>query len=214
MAFTPGLPVILNLDGVPSLVVGGGVVGTRRAIALQRSGSNVCVVSPEVSQELSDLASQSLIELRLRKFEPTDIEGMQFVVASTNDPDVNSTVTKLALQCSILVNDAEDSGRGNCLIPMSFQRGRLQMSVTTNGASPAIAKSILENIDREHPEYFATYLDLLFEAREKVRMNEPDIKLRTELMRRLAADGSILELVHAGDLVAAKQKVEQCISSS
>ena len=42
-----GLPVTLNLDGVPCLVVGAGALGARKAASLRAAGAEVTVVAPE-----------------------------------------------------------------------------------------------------------------------------------------------------------------------
>jgi len=71
-----GLPVTLNLDGVPCLVVGAGALGARKAASLRAAGAEVTVVAPE----------------RNRPFRSGDSAGYRLVVAATNDPTVNDAV--------------------------------------------------------------------------------------------------------------------------
>src|SRR5947207_7948638 len=51
-------PVMLHLAGRSCLVVGGGVVATRKVRSLLRAGADVTVVSPSLSAALSRLATQ------------------------------------------------------------------------------------------------------------------------------------------------------------
>ena len=46
------LPVALHGERITAVVVGGGSVGTRKALALVETGAQVRVVAPDVSQEL------------------------------------------------------------------------------------------------------------------------------------------------------------------
>ena len=48
------LPVGLDVQGKTCLVVGGGSVGTRKALTLERAGAIVTVVSPTVTEELAE----------------------------------------------------------------------------------------------------------------------------------------------------------------
>ena len=62
------LSVELRLDGRRCVVVGGGRIGTRRAMLLIDAGAVVTVVAPEASEELRDLAAGGRLSLLARRF--------------------------------------------------------------------------------------------------------------------------------------------------
>ncbi|MEO9108916.1 MAG: NAD(P)-dependent oxidoreductase, partial [Jatrophihabitantaceae bacterium] len=81
-----GFPLLLDVTGRRVLVVGGGVVATRRAIALAAAGAQVRVVAPKVSEDLHGVD----VDLELREFADSDLDGAWLAVAATDNPTVNS----------------------------------------------------------------------------------------------------------------------------
>ena len=86
----PPYPVGLRLAGRRVVVVGGGHVAQRRVPALVASGADVVVVSPVVTPALEGMAGE--VDLVLRRFEDSDLDAAWYVVAATDDPEVNAAV--------------------------------------------------------------------------------------------------------------------------
>ena len=55
-------PVSLDIQNRKCLVVGGGSVSTRKVMTLLECGAIVTVVSPDVAEELLELAEKKMIE--------------------------------------------------------------------------------------------------------------------------------------------------------
>ncbi|HIO97556.1 MAG TPA: hypothetical protein EYG71_06480, partial [Leucothrix sp.] len=66
-------PIFLDLKDRPCIVIGGGSVATRKVINLLTADAKVIVISPEVSDELQQLASDNKITVLERDFEDSDI---------------------------------------------------------------------------------------------------------------------------------------------
>ena len=49
------------------------------------------------------------------------------------------------------------------------QRGDLQIAISTNGKSPALAQRLRKELETQYPVEYAGWLDTLGEAREKLR---------------------------------------------
>ena len=81
-------PIHLNLSGRLCVVVGGGGVGERRAVGLLSAEAVVRVVTQEASEILQRLANENRLELRLKPYEPTDLESAFLVVAATDSREV------------------------------------------------------------------------------------------------------------------------------
>ena len=60
-------PIFIDLSNFRVLVIGGGKVGTKRALAFKKYGANVCVISLDFSQDLlnSDIRPVSYTHLTL-----------------------------------------------------------------------------------------------------------------------------------------------------
>ena len=84
----------LVLVGRKVVVVGGGHVAQRRVPTFLAAGAAVTLVSPEVTPALEGLAGE--LTLVLRDFTESDLDGAWYVVAATDDPEVNARVAAAA----------------------------------------------------------------------------------------------------------------------
>ena len=140
MAF--GYPVMLDLGGVPVLLVGGGRVASRKATALVDAGALLTVVAPAVNDELAELAAV----VHRRAYASTDIEGHRLVLTATNDASVNAAVAADATAAGIWVNSADDPANCTFILPAVARRGPVVVSVSSGGASPALASHLRDEI--------------------------------------------------------------------
>ncbi|GFG49682.1 hypothetical protein MAGR_11230 [Mycolicibacterium agri] len=79
----------LRLAGKKVVVVGGGSVAQRRLPLLIASGADVHVVSPSVTPAVEAMSG---VTVTLRPFEDADLDDAWYVIAATDDPDVNAAV--------------------------------------------------------------------------------------------------------------------------
>ena len=77
---TFGYPVLLDLHGVPVLVVGAGPVAVRKIAGLVAAGADVRVVAPESTSTSTGTGSASSASAR---YESGDLDGMRLVVTAT-----------------------------------------------------------------------------------------------------------------------------------
>ena len=78
-----------------------------------------------------------------KDFEISDIEYVDFIINATNSPEITDVIKDNAPKhCLInMVGDAQD---GNVIFPGTLNRGKLQISVTSNGASPKLVRKYFE----------------------------------------------------------------------
>ncbi len=92
----PPYPSGLRLAGRRVVVVGGGQVAQRRIPALLAAGARVVVVSPQVTPAIEgQVLADEIIWVR-RGFADEDLADAWYVIAATDDPDVNEQVSKAA----------------------------------------------------------------------------------------------------------------------
>ena len=70
-------PVMMNLDGKQVVVVGGGRVALRKIKSLLLSGAEVVVISPDVVNELRELATKGTITWIPERFHELLLTGTQ-----------------------------------------------------------------------------------------------------------------------------------------
>ena len=140
------LPVGLDVQGKNCLVVGGGGVGTRKALALARAGAIVTVVSPAVTGELADQIEDGRVRWTKDSFREEHIKDAFLVVAATDDETSNAAVVRVAAQCGALVCDASSAERSQVIFGALFEDGDATVAVFTGGRDPAQARRTRDEI--------------------------------------------------------------------
>jgi siroheme synthase-like protein len=209
----PLYPVNLVVDGRPCLVVGGGPVAARKARDLAEAGARVTVVAPELAAAVSELTAAPGwdVTAEAREYRPGEAGDYRLVVAATGDPALAQRVYDDAEAAGVWINSADDPERCTVTLPARLHQGRLTVAVSTGGHSPAVAAWLRDRLaDQLGPEY-DRLIGLLAEERQRVR----DAGRATEgLDWRSALDSGILELIRAGRLEAARERLRACLSSS
>ena len=169
-----GYPVMLDLTDVPVLLVGGGVIASRKAAQLLDAGARLTVVAPEVQPELAARAA----EVRVRPYAAADLDGHQLVMTATDDPVVNAQVAADARARGTWVNSADDPVNCSFILPAVTRRGPVVVAVGTDGSSPALARHLRDRIASEvlTPEVEAAAHEL---ARQRAAFRAQGISTET-----------------------------------
>ncbi|HSL74880.1 MAG TPA: bifunctional precorrin-2 dehydrogenase/sirohydrochlorin ferrochelatase [Ilumatobacteraceae bacterium] len=130
-------PVILDLHDVAVLVVGGGRIGARKAEGLAAAGAVVRLVATVVSEHVTAAA-----EIRERPFHPDDLDGIRLVVTATGDAQVDAAISEAARSRGIWTNAADQPVDCEFILPAIARTGRVTVAVSTDGASPALAREL------------------------------------------------------------------------
>ena len=125
------------------MVVGGGEVANRKARKLLQARAEVVVISPEVRPELESVA----VEVHRRPYENGDLEGAFLAFTATDSRAANAAVAREARERGIPVNVADKPSEGDFAVPSTLRRGRLQVAVSTGGASPVLAQRIRRELE-------------------------------------------------------------------
>ncbi|HEX2740985.1 MAG TPA: bifunctional precorrin-2 dehydrogenase/sirohydrochlorin ferrochelatase [Rubrobacter sp.] len=136
-------PIFLELSGRRCVVVGGGVVATRKARKLLQAGAEVVVISPEVHPELANMD----VEIQRRPYEYGDLADAYIAFTATDSREVNAAVALEARERGVPINVADLPAEGDFAVPSTLRRGRLQVAVSTGGASPTLARRIRSELE-------------------------------------------------------------------
>lgn len=190
-------PVNLNIVDKLCLVVGGGMVALRKTKSLLVCGAKIRVISPEVHAELRALAHNRKIEWFARSFAEGDVQGAFLVFAATDNPEVQLLITKEAAKYSVLLNSIDDPRQSHFHVPAHFRRGKMLVTVSTGGGSPALAKTIRQRLEHEFAPEYAVVVELLSLIREKIVGMDTSPEVNSELFRRLLQQGIVELVLHA-----------------
>jgi len=179
-------PMFLKLEDRPCLVVGAGEIAESKIHSLLAAGARVTVVSPEMKAGLVGLADAGLFAWHRREYVAGDLEGAFLVIAATDSREVNAAVYRDAVECNILCNAVDDPPNCDFYFPSVVKRGRLQIAISTEGESPALAQRLRKEIDEQLPEDLGPWLDDLGELRREVLAVLPPGESRKLLLHELA----------------------------
>jgi precorrin-2 dehydrogenase/sirohydrochlorin ferrochelatase len=131
------------------VVIGGGAVATRKALALHEAGAQVKIIAPEISDGIEEAASASeRVTLERRRYSgPEDLSDFDLVIAATDSHDVNDAIAADARSIHRLVNVASDGSKGSFVSMATHRDGKVTIGVTAGGA-PKEAMQIRDSIAR------------------------------------------------------------------
>ena len=198
-------PVNLDLRERRVLVVGGGSVAARKAEGLLRAGANVTVVAPVVVPEL---AQDPDIRWHERVYRRGEVASYRLAITATDDPAVNAQVARDGEAANVLVNSADDPPNCAFILPAVVTRGDLQIAISTNGRSPAMARWARRRLETIFTDVHARTLDLLSGVRDEARA-----QLGTSELAGWddALDDDLIDLVAAGRLDEARHRVRSAL---
>jgi precorrin-2 dehydrogenase/sirohydrochlorin ferrochelatase len=163
-------PVMLDVRERRALVVGGDRVAAEKAAVLVASGARVTIIAPEFSAEVWTLAQRERVMLCRKMYEPGDLEGAFVVVAAvTHQLELVEAIWEETQHRGQLVNIVDVPERCSFIMPSILRRGQLTIAVSTEGASPGLAKRIRQQLEGIFPPIYSAYLRLATIARSYLR---------------------------------------------
>lgn len=190
-------PVSLDVNHRECLVVGGGRVGFRKAEALARCNARVTVISPLFDKALWGSCSKT-IQLVKKEYQKEDLNGMFLVIGATDKRELNRLIGREARQKNILFNGADLPEMSDFIVPAVVSRGDLTIAVSTSGNSPAFARKIKQDLERQFGPEYEDFLFLMGRIRKRLltRNHAPDE--HRKLFRQLL-DRGLFDLVKEKD---------------
>ncbi len=166
------------------MVVGGGRVAERKVRALISSGAFITLISPQVTDGLSDMIHQGDIRHIKRFFKKGDLKGAWLVIAATDDEQVQRAVFQEAERERCFCNVVDQPDKCSFIVPSLVRRGDLSIAISTGGQSPALARELRIRFQEQFGEEWATYVELIGRLRRLILNRVPESQ-RVERLERL-----------------------------
>ncbi len=125
------LPIFLELNERPAVVVGGGVVAARRAEFLIKAGARVTAFANALSDEFLGLRELSNFRHEPRDPEPKDLEGSALCFVAAEDERLTAVARAAAKSAGVLVNVADQPWLCDFIMPSIVDRSPLVIAVST-----------------------------------------------------------------------------------
>ena len=179
--------MFLKLEGRRCLVVGAGAVAEGKIRGLLEAGASVQVVAPEAVLQVQKWAWEGAIGWKARRFQPHDLDGAFLVIAAMSSPDLNAQVFNEARERKVLCNSVDDPEHCDFYYPAVVNRGDLQIAISTNGRSPALAQRLRQELEEQFGPEYEAWVKELGEARKELTAKKVALEPRRKLLHELAS---------------------------
>lgn len=180
-------PIFLKLEGRRCLVVGAGSIAEGKIRGLLQAGASVEVVAPWAVPQIQEWFGQGILNWEPRNFEPNDLGDVFLVIAATPSREVNTQIFQEARLRNVLCNSVDDPENCDFYYGAVVRRGDLQIAISTNGRSPALAQRLRQELEEQFGPEYETWLQELGEARDQMFVAKLDVEARRKLLHELAS---------------------------
>lgn len=180
-------PIFLKLEGRRCLVVGAGTIAEGKIRGLLQAGASVEVIAPQAALQIQEWFGQGVLSWKPRAFEPRDLDHVSMVVAATPSREVNTQIFQEARLRNVLCNSVDDPENCDFYYPAVVQRGDLQIAISTNGRSPALAQRLRQELEEQFGSEYESWVAELGEARDQLFAGNLDAEARRKLLHELAS---------------------------
>ncbi len=210
MLDTPVYVACLRLAGRRCVVVGGGEVGLEKVEGLLACGGRVTLIAPEATEALAALAAEGSIAWERRAYAgPEDLEGVFIVIAASDDTDVNIGIYEDAEARAMLVNVVDVPPLCNFILPAIVRQGSMAIAISTQGASPALAKRMKREIAAQFGPAYAELALILNEVRGWAKGTLPTYNDRRDFFEGIVnGDPDPIELIRDGRADEVRELIE------
>ena len=191
-------PFFVDLSGRKCLIVGGGTIALRKAQSVLEYGAVVKVVAPCICDGFDKLKERykEAVELFEREFEKKDIEDQFFVVAATDDEQINKKVSEICFRKNTLVNTVDRKEYCNFYFPSIIKDGDIVVGVSSGGNSPVLARELRKKIEGVIPKNLDNINRWIGEIRPYIKE-----KISDEIERKKYFEKIYVECERKGDVL-------------
>ena len=163
---------------------------------LLEARAEITVVAPKATERIQQLAAAGKIEYQPRKFRPADLRNMFLVVAATSSTALHAKIFAEARRRHVLCNVVDDPEHCDFYYGSVVRRGSLQIAISTEGHSPALAQRLRKHLESEFGEEYSAWLEELGAIRKRLFVAKMPAQRRKELLHRLASEFSLKQFRH------------------
>lgn len=164
-------PMFVDMTERECLIVGGGNVAYRKVMVMLDFGAKVTVVAEDICDELRKLIAgdrankENRITIIKKKFEQKDCDGMEMVIAATDDNALNHEIAEYCKAKGIMVNAVDQKADCSFIFPSYIKEKNLVAAFSSGGNSPVLT----QYLKGKEQEIFTPFLGELNEYMGQIR---------------------------------------------
>jgi precorrin-2 dehydrogenase/sirohydrochlorin ferrochelatase len=180
-------PIFVKVQGRLIVVIGGGRIAEAKIPGVLSAGARIRLIAPSITPQIAEWVRFGKIDWLPKEFEATDLQEAFLVIAATSAPGVNEAVFREAERRGVLCNAVDDIEHCHFYYGAVVQRGDLQIAISTNGKSPALAQRLRQEFEIDFGPEYEVWLQWLGAAREALRASDPRSEATKKLLHELAS---------------------------
>src|SRR5580704_2556477 len=181
-------PIFVNVENRLIVVIGGGHIAEAKISGVLSAGSRIRLIAPSITPQIAEWVRFGKIDWLPKEFEAADLHEAFLVIAATSAPGVNEAVFREAETRGILCNAVDDIEHCHFYYGAVVQRGDLQIAISTNGKSPALAQRLRLLLEKQFGPEYELWLEWLGAARELLRAGDNSADSKKVLLHHLASE--------------------------
>jgi uroporphyrin-III C-methyltransferase / precorrin-2 dehydrogenase / sirohydrochlorin ferrochelatase len=192
------LPVFLDLQSGPVLLIGAGDLARAKLRLLTAAGARVRWYATDGDHDLNGLDAADAARIELIAGDPltADLTGV-IAVLCAGAGDIGPAMSARARALGLPVNVMDDLSHSTFIFPAIVDRGDVVVAVGTGGSSPVVARRVRERIEAALPARIGDLAGFIGRWRKLIHSRIPEFPLRRRFWERVV-DGPIGALVLAG----------------
>jgi precorrin-2 dehydrogenase / sirohydrochlorin ferrochelatase len=150
-------------------------VAAGRILNVLNADAKVTVVSPRngLNPEVAYRIEKGQVDYVDRKFEPSDLDGVDMVLTAVDDPEASTQIWKLCKERKIAANIADVPPECDFYFGSVHRDGPLQIMVSTNGKGPRLANIVRRSIAANLPKNVGEAISKVGKLRQMLRKIAP-----------------------------------------
>ena len=161
-------PMFVDMTERECLIVGGGNVAYRKVIVMLDFGAKVTVVAEDICEELGKLTIENQITFIKRRFERKDCDGMEMVIAATDDNALNHEIAEYCKANGIMVNAVDQKADCSFIFPSYIKEKNLVAAFSSGGNSPVLTQYLKGKEQEILTPFLGELNEYMGQIREKV----------------------------------------------
>lgn len=201
--------VSLNLQNKRIVIVGGGVVATRKLSTLLKQDADILIISPDITDTIQAWIDNGKLDCLQERYHSDSLFSYKpnLVFAATDNADLNKTIADDARKIGAWVNIASDSEKSDFHSLASVEKDPIRIGISTSGTSPALIKIIKQGIEQTISDDILQLAQWLADIRPLAKAKIPSQSERQDLFRQIV-NSNILDLLKKGKIDSAKERFE------
>jgi len=191
------LPIVLNVTGKKAVVVGGGLIASRKTETLIKANMQIDVFAKELGQDLMELKEKGSINHFTRSIEESDFKNAVVGFGASNDKNINKEFYQLARLHDVPVNMVDDPDNCDFIMPAIVDRSPILITISSGGASPIFTRTLKARFEAMVPSSYGRLAEFAGNYRNKVKDKISNFTLRRRFWENLIG-GAIGEHVLIG----------------